>query len=37
VRRWVYNLSLSFLTVTGAYVLFVLWLQIPLPKGWLGL
>jgi uncharacterized membrane protein len=37
VRRWAYNLSLSFLTATGAYFLFVLWLQIPLPKGWIGL
>jgi len=37
VRRWAYNLSLSFLTATGTYVLFVLWLQIPLPKGWIGL
>jgi len=37
VRRWVYTLSLSFLTATGAYFLFVLWLQIPLPKGWIGL
>jgi len=37
VRRWAYNLSLSLLTATGAYFLFVLWLQIPLPKGWIGL
>lgn len=37
VRRWVYALSLSLLTATGTYVLFVLWLQIPLPKGWIGL
>lgn len=37
VRRWVYTLSLSFLTAAGTYVLFVLWLQIPLPKGWIGL
>lgn len=37
VRRWVYSLSLSLLTATGAYFLFVLWLQIPLPKGWIGL
>ena len=36
VRRWAYNLSLSLLTATGAYFLFVLWLQIPLPKGWIG-
>jgi len=37
VRRWALNLSLCFLTATGAYFLFVLWLQIPLPKGWIGL
>ena len=37
VRRWAFNLSLSFLTATGAYLLFVQWLQIPLPKGWIGL
>jgi hypothetical protein len=37
MRRWAYNLSLSLLTATGAYFLFVLWLQIPLPKGWIGL
>jgi uncharacterized membrane protein len=37
VRHWAYNLSLSLLTATGAYFLFVLWLQIPLPKGWIGL
>ena len=37
VRRWAYSLSLSLLTATGAYFLFVLWLQIPLPKGWIGL
>ena len=37
VRSWVYSLSLSLLTATGAYFLFVVWLQIPLPKGWIGL
>ncbi len=37
VRRWAYSFSLSFLTTTGAYFLFVVWLQIPLPKGWIGL
>jgi putative tricarboxylic transport membrane protein len=37
VRRWFHTLSLSLLTATGAYFLFVLWLQIPLPKGWIGL
>lgn len=37
VRGWAYSLSLSLLTATGAYFLFVVWLQIPLPKGWIGL
>jgi len=37
VRSWTYRLSLSLLTATGAYFLFVVWLQIPLPKGWIGL
>ena len=33
VRRWAYNLSLSLLTATGAYFLFVLWLADPSAKG----
>jgi len=37
VTRWAYSLPLSFLTAAGAYFLFVVWLQIPLPKGWIGL
>jgi hypothetical protein len=37
VRSWAYSLPLSLLTATGAYFLFVVWLQIPLPKGWIGL
>jgi hypothetical protein len=37
VRSWGYSLSLSLLTATGVYFLFVVWLQIPLPKGWIGL
>lgn len=37
VKRFAFSLSLSFLTAAGAYALFVLWLQIPLPKGWIGL
>jgi hypothetical protein len=37
VKRWAYSLSLSFLTAASAYFLFVLWLQIPLPRGWIGL
>jgi hypothetical protein len=37
VKRWAFTLALSLLTATGVYALFVLWLQIPLPKGWIGL
>lgn len=37
VRRWASSVSLSFFTAIGAYILFVVWLQIPLPKGWIGL
>ncbi len=37
VRRWATLLSLSLLTATGAYFLFIVWLKIPLPKGWIGL
>jgi hypothetical protein len=37
VKQWVYGVSLSLFTAIGVYILFVLWLQIPLPKGWIGL
>lgn len=37
VKRWAYSLSLSLVTATGAYFLFVVLLKIPLPKGWIGL
>jgi hypothetical protein len=37
VKRWSHGLSLSILTATAVYFLFVVWLQIPLPKGWIGL
>ncbi len=37
VRSWKVVLSLSFVTALVSYALFVHWLQIPLPKGFLGL
>ena len=37
VKRWTFNLSLSFITAIVCYFLFVQWLKIPLPKGWIGL
>jgi hypothetical protein len=37
VKRWRLNLPLSFITAAVCYFLFVQWLKIPLPKGWVGL
>jgi hypothetical protein len=37
VKRWTLTLPLSFMTAVVCYFLFVHWLQIPLPKGWIGL
>ena len=37
VKRWILNILISLVTAVGSYVLFVQCLQIPLPKGWLGL
>jgi putative tricarboxylic transport membrane protein len=37
MKRWAFNLFLSFMTATASYFLFVQWLRIPLPKGWLGI
>jgi hypothetical protein len=37
VKQWVTSVSLSLFTAIGVYILFVLWLQIPLPKGGIGL
>jgi putative tricarboxylic transport membrane protein len=37
VRRWRFNLPLSLITAIACYFLFVQWLKIPLPKGWIGL
>jgi len=37
VRRWRDSALIAFLTAGASYILFVRWLQIPMPKGWLGL
>lgn len=37
VKRWTFNILLSFSSATVSYLLFVQWLKIPLPKGWIGL
>jgi hypothetical protein len=37
VKRWTFTLPLSFMTAVVCYFLFVQWLKIPLPKGWIGI
>lgn len=37
IKRWRFNLPLSFITAVVSYFLFVQWLKIPLPKGWIGI
>ena len=37
VKKWARNLPLSLVTAIACYFLFVQWLKIPLPKGWLGI
>ena len=37
MKRWALNILLSFMTAVASYFLFVQWLQIPLPKGFIGL
>ncbi len=37
LKRWAHNVLLSFITAVASYLLFVQWLKIPLPKGWIGL
>jgi hypothetical protein len=37
VKRWTLTLPLSFMTAVACYFLFVQWLKIPLPKGWIGI
>ena len=37
MKRWGLNLLISVVTAVGSYFLFVKWLDIPMPKGWIGL
>ena len=37
IRRWGINILISVVTAVGSYFLFVKWLGIPMPKGWIGL
>ena len=37
MRGWQVSLVIAALTAGASYVLFVRWLQIPLPAGWIGL
>ena len=37
IKRWGQNVVISVVTAVGSYFLFVKWLDIPMPKGWIGL
>ena len=37
MKRWPANILLSLATAAASYFLFIQWLKIPLPKGWLGI
>ena len=37
MKRWILNIVLSLMTAVASYFLFVQWLKIPLPKGWIGI
>ncbi len=37
IKRWGRNILISGVTAVGSYFLFVQWLDIPLPKGWIGI
>jgi putative tricarboxylic transport membrane protein len=37
LRRWGLNILISVVTAVGCYFLFVKWLDIPMPKGWIGI
>ncbi len=37
VKRWTLTLPLSLMIAVVCYFLFVQWLKIPLPKGWIGI
>jgi len=37
IKRWGLNILISVMTAAGSYFLFVKWLDIPMPKGWIGI
>lgn len=37
MKRWGLNILISIVTSVGSYFVFVQWLSIPMPKGWIGL
>jgi len=37
IKRWGQNILISVVTAVGSYFLFVKWLAIPMPKGWVGI
>jgi putative tricarboxylic transport membrane protein len=37
IKRWRQNIAISLVTAAGSYFLFVKWLDIPMPKGCIGL
>jgi putative tricarboxylic transport membrane protein len=37
IKRWGLNILISMMTAVGSYILFVKWLNIPMPKGWIGI
>jgi len=37
IKRWGLNILISVVTSVGSYFVFVQWLSIPMPKGWIGL
>jgi putative tricarboxylic transport membrane protein len=37
IKRWGLNILISLVTAVGSYFLFVKWLDIPMPKGWIGI
>lgn len=37
IKRWGLNILISVVTCVGSYFVFVQWLSIPMPKGWIGI
>lgn len=35
IRRWHSSMTIAFLSAAACYVVFVLWLKIPMPTGWI--